>query len=745
MKETFEANPNLTESDKMEEKTLRQLSKYIERIIDQHPSEIEEEELDDIQKTYMHKGPEEKANILYEKVMAYRTDQVRGAEIDPYLIHEIKVLFDDEKTRQIASVTFSEVRLDAQADRASSLRSVYDITLHENEEIEGKYGVLEKDVYLGRLKSASSVSSAKSKMERYAGNLMRLEKRKQSLEILEGFPHTEENTDAAASFQYQQLKEYQKELKEGFVWLPSRKKIHQDTVSSILNHRWPTLVGEAGSGKSEQADAAAVELTGNYPTEIACSSTTGEKDLIGDLAVDPLTGGSYTKYGPLMQAFTGYDDSRQVEPTFKTGRIARFDESGRMGDKGYSVIKKARQVKPGGDFFGRPMLPGASAVWTTNPVGPRYPGRMGPDAALRREISEIDVAYPPMSADDPELYEFMLTALLDENAHIRAFKDEIAPAYERKEVPEDKRIVLEDGSIIIAGQEIIKNMTDQKHGALWRFSGAIKSLQDGFVYGNAAEQYPDSLLRFKEVNGVIGVTSDGSGEVLTLESSTVTLGEVASWMKGFNERHEKLDPEFHTDNLNDWLNFKIQTYLKQADAADKEKIEAIFSHFGFLDTTRNNVFQSAPLTPKEIGYLSPRVPRPVEVERPKPEASPDASDVSGFEQNSSRTREARTTDLITFDDDLSLSVSKENALTEEGESVTLGEQFMVDGQEFELVGIINDHQHPENGKAVGKSVDGYLYKRFDAPTLERGLIEKFAMIAEKKLGTYRSLIDKLCP
>ena len=44
------------------------------------------------------------------------------------------------------------------------------------------------------------------------------------MEELDGMPKTAENTDAAANFQYEKLKNYKEQLDKGFVWLPSRKK-----------------------------------------------------------------------------------------------------------------------------------------------------------------------------------------------------------------------------------------------------------------------------------------------------------------------------------------------------------------------------------------------------------------------------------------------------------------------------------------------------------------------------------------
>ena len=212
-----------------------------------------------------------------------------------------------------------------------------------------------------------------------------------------------ENTDFAAIVSYEQLSGYHEQLnKDGFVWLPSRNEIQRKIVNALLNHRWPVLIGESGTGKSHQANAAAMELTGYGPTKVACSSKTGEIDLIKDIAMDRETGGSYEAYGSLMNAFTGYENSMQEDSAFPTGRIIRFDEAYRMphDGSGYSIIKEARQLRPGDMFYGKKVLPGASAIWTTNPPGTRYPDRYVPDSAMRRELAEISVPYPEMSDEN---------------------------------------------------------------------------------------------------------------------------------------------------------------------------------------------------------------------------------------------------------------------------------------------------------------------------------------------------------
>ncbi len=730
-----------------QESRARLILRYIETKIIGKNEALSAKEEEEIREYYAIMSPREKADTLYGKVMAYMADKkaeqearkeaenkkekFTSEEIDPYLISEIKILSDDKEVKALLPKTYSEARIDAKEFRLSEIGNLWGEIKEEIGRKEEIYRQLERESHLNRISGKGKQSAAKSRMARLAENLTSLKKRKNNLEKLQGFPETAENTNAVAQFQYENLKEYKKQLDEGFVWLPSRKKIHQETISAILNHRWPVLIGEAGSGKSDQADAAAIELTGYLPTNVACSSKTGEKDLIKDLAVDPETGGSYEIYGPLMRAMTGYEDSRQNEPAYKTGRICRFDEAYRIphDSSGYSIIKEVRQLKPGDLFYGKPVLPGASAIWTTNPPGPRYPNRYSPDAALRRELAENQVDYPDMSVENPELYEFVITALFDENNHINAAKEELEPAYEKKEIPEDQREILENGDIVVAKDEIIKDITDKHHGSLWRFCGAIKSLQESFTYGNAeTDQYPDTILRYKEdADGNIQIATDGSGEPLTLSTSTVTLGELASWMSGFNERKQKQSEKFRVDTLTEWLNFKINTYLKQADKADKEKIKAIFTHFHFLEERAPDISRAKPITPKEIGYLSPRVPRPVYVERPAAgeedahEEEGDAKEVKEYE-----TRQV----LLENGDRVNIKIREFEFSVNEGEGTTLvniGDKFIVgEDERFSFAGVVEDEESEYNGRPVGQLISGErLYKIFNREELDLGLLNDF--------------------
>lgn len=679
---------------------------------------------------YAARSSREKADLLYEKVMAYLTDKKSGTdEVNTELIREIKVLLDDPKTRDLASKTFAEARVDAKVYRMSDLGNMWKHLKEQIEKLEKEFQQVEQALFLRSIEGKSSVSAAKSKAERLAGRLLTLKAQRGNLKTinLEKVPHTSENTDAAAAFQFETLTEYHDQLKKGFVWLPSRERIHTDTVAALQNGRWPVLVGEAGTGKSDQADAAALELTGSLPTEVECEATTGEKQLIKDVAIDSRNGGSYEEYGPLMSAFTGFSDSRELKPSHAKGRIARFDESGRLGSKAYSVIKKARQKAPGDDFYGHPVLPGAAAIWTTNPAGVRYPDRHPVDPAMRREIAEIYVDYPDQTTKNPEQYEFMLGALLDENGHIPIAEKELAPAYIKHEFADAEKQTLPDGRVVVAEDLLIEDGADERHGTLWHLAHAVKTLQNCFVYGNQPpESLPTDALRFKEdaASGVISLDSV-TGELLTLSSSTITLGEVKSWMQGFNERLQKQNEAFQVESFSEWIKLKIDIYLKQVDQADRAKVKAIFDHFHLFDAPPN-LKGAKPITPKKIGYLSPRVPRPLYVEMPVVET------VAEPEQpEKAKPIEIYTTIEVTLEDGSSVKIRKgeQSLATKVTAQIAVGAKtrFMVDGSDYAFAGVSEDGDNPLGSFLAEPD----LHKFFTAEQIERGIIERTFHMLEK--------------
>ncbi len=704
------------ESEKRAESVMLYIAKIVE--LERGVSPEKEKAMRDY---FQKRSPRERADMLFEKMVAYTRDKqeqhharqssddtLDAGMINNSLISEIKILFEDDATKKVFSAIYSEAVGDANKYRVSDLGKQWRDINTTIQEVENEFHQYEQNLFLKKIKGAGNISATQSNMQRLAAQLLELKEQRESLLHLENVDHIEENTDAAAQFQYETFKRYHDELDNGFVWLPTRETIHQDTIQALQNGRWPVLIGEAGTGKSDQADAAAIELTGHLPTYIECETNTGEKQLIADKELDE-NGVSYESYGPLMQAFTGYENSKQKAPSFTTGRICRFDESGRLGEKAYAIIKKARQVKPGELFYGRPMLPGAAAIWTSNPVGPRYPDRRPVDPAMRREIAEIQVDYPEMSAVNPEPFDFMVSALLDNNGHIAIAEEELAPKYVRRDCNDDEKVKLNDGSVVVAKDELVQDPTDPRHGTLYRLAGAIKALQNSFVYGNDTHEdtLPDDMLQFTEhQNGEIEITEPG--EKLTLSSSTITLGEMQSWMKGFAERLQKQNRDFQTETFSEWIALKIKTYMKQVDRADRKKVEAIFNHFHLFGPFPH-LKEARPITPQAIGYLSTRVPRPLIVERPIVE---EVEDVVVDEKPVAK---ERVFDEITLRDGMRLNIDV-------GEGVfktVLSDEFKIrKGKQYLIGGKLETHKDA-NGSDVSMYVGGEMF-RYAGSVVEEG-------------------------
>lgn len=729
--------------------------RYVERVLGRQTEKPDPAMIADIKEYYASIPVRDRANILYEKLMAYETDRRAAVNSIPKkdraaalfdkvpgkagerkagpvedlaesftnsnLLADIKFLIEDEQTRAVFSETFADARFDARSYRMSDLGKTWK---HLNEEIsrlENEFHQVEQALFLETIEGSSNVSAAKSKAARLVRRLLDRKQQRENLMTLEleKVSKTAENTDVAAAFQFDTLKKYREQLKAGFVWLPSRRQIHADLVASLQNGRWPCLIGETGTGKSDQADAAALELTGSLPTEIQCTPTTGEKDIISDSEPDPEDGKKLrVVYKPLMQAFTGFDGPWQKVPSHSRGRIARFDEFGRLGARAYSAIKLAGQKKRGDVFNGHPVLPGAGVILTTNPPGIRYRDRTVPDTAMRREFAEIYVDYPDQSAENPEQYEFMLAALLDRNDHISVPEKELAPAYVRRDFADDKRETLPDGRVVVGEDVLIENGADREHGTLWRLANAVKAVQNSFIYGNMLpDEIPDNAPRFDDADGEIRLGST-TGEILTLSSTTITLGEVESWMKGYRDRSEKENKAFQVKTFSDWIKLKIGIYLKQVDQADRAKATAIFAHYGLLEKAPD-LTDAKPITPKRIGYLSPRVPRPLHVEMPVVEAveeppTPEAE---------ARPPELYTTVEVSLSNGETVRILKGNhslrtrlspALAVNGKT-----RFRVNDQDYSFAGALE-----EGGKPVGSLLgEPALHDVFTPEQVEVGKID----------------------
>ncbi len=728
-------------SQYVEEKIL--LSEYSE-------SEEEYEKLTErFKKMYtdMDLSDMEKANILGSSIINEIRDRRQGTQEENETKPSTRVkkrkaknearrraLWEDESVRETLLNKFVESRIDKKDFRKLDLKKELDVLNKELEEAKEEWHEIQLEIRQENFED-ESVSYKKElhlESEELRTIIRDLEEERNEILSLGEEEATEEKTDFLAMVEYEKLLEYKEQLdKGGFVWTESRKEALRDLISQQESGRMPVLFGEAGSGKSAIAEAAAVEMTGQDPLMVACSKETSEYDLLKESAIDER--GSFEKYGPVMQAFTGYSDSRQENPDTTTGRMVRLDEFNLLGDKSYALLKRLGQLKPGDLLEGKPVLPGAGLVLTANPEGPRYPNRRKIDVAMRRELGIVDLPYMDMNNENPEIYETMLAALMDENNNIIVDKSEVSPHYKEGELPEESReVVLIDNegeeekfNVLKEGKELEKDPTalDENgkplHGALWRVSYAISDIQKSFVYGNSEVPPEDALKYSQDKDGNLEVSNHGSP--LILDEQTITMGEVVKWMEQYKVRRESSGDEFQ--NLSEWIKEKAQAYLKQMgeqDKADYKKVKAIFDHYHLLDEIE--VLENPELmTPKEIGYMSPNVPKPVELEKI---IEKESEQIEGKKEN----HEAEVFETVEkmLDSGETVLVN-ENATAEfevfdEAKTLNNGDTLELEDDEFKFVGIVSEGKH--EGKLVFEIGDG-LHKVIPKETIvdEEGNLE----------------------
>jgi DNA replication protein DnaC len=392
-----------------------------------------------------------------------------------------------------------------------------------------------------------------------------------------------QSPDLAARLSFERLANYRKQMaQDGFMWTPSREKYFRKIVDHlvVVNQNRPMLLsGETGTGKTRLARAVSKRLTGKAPYEVGEEAKTDIRPLLGKQALDHQ--GDFVRYGQLGQALTGKETSRDTEA--KSGGIFYMDEmNGYPPDALRSLVKQISGRRSGEEvtfaaWAGKKekLSHNFGFLGSANLASEKHPDRADLPVEVARELTDLEIDYPPQTADDPELYEMMLAALMDQNSRIRLAMEELAPEYTDKV----------DNTITEKHKEL--NLAPGSGGTLWRFANLVADIQKSYK-GEDNSLTPDE--------------QDAS----YLRAAVLDPGLALSWLQAYRKvaSRQQIDLQsFLGEKLESWATQK--TYPEE----DRNLLGKFVDKFNLKKPPQTLNYRQKILSPLEIGALSPRVPR----------------------------------------------------------------------------------------------------------------------------------------
>ncbi|MBI4599851.1 AAA family ATPase [Candidatus Uhrbacteria bacterium] len=717
------------------------LTRVIDRIIKEHPSAGLKAQKE-ISMGLADVPAARKALRIYENFISYSLERRQVEKSgeqefspDPYLITELIVLWQDEDARKTFVEQYAQARSDQKEFNLADVGKKWKEVEHDIAVLEKHVQELTQALTLQTITKPTERRAAESRLAYGERTLAQLKSDRENITTLEGYEHSPENCGVAALIHYETLLRYRREIEEHhFAWLPSRVRNHQ-TIREVMQHtgKAPLLVGPPGTGKTTQIDAVSMELTGLPALRIECRSDLDEDGLIA-LRDFKAGEGAFDYTGRVAEAFTGYTHSQAQQPAYAHGRPVSLDELSQLNlDKLLAPIKNLRLAKPGRPLsrtVQHPVLPGSELFATSNlPIE---------DERLEREFARIPTDYFEMSEKNPELFDFLLAGLIKRAAegHFSSTdRAKLEPKYEPLPVPSDKQTPLSDGRVIVETQELVKERNDPRHGFLYRFAHAIRAIQDAYIHGSKFnEKHLAHTAFYEDINpstGKLDITkyiSDmetpppdsglGGGEMLKLRRGASTLAPdvILTWMKGIASSG--------TSDLVSWLQRMLQEHIDQTSVEDGERIRLIADYFHFFDEAPSSATDQKPLTPKEIGYLSPRVPRPVRVEQSKgksPTGSPPGKPAIG-EEPSTKQYENHLVVLESGEEVLMRNTELTIGNGDDARVVAQGAIVRVLGQNYEFAGLVEDPSNVHHGKPIARvASDKELYIVLSVEELENGI------------------------
>jgi hypothetical protein len=414
----------------------------------------------------------------------------------------------------------------------------------------------------------------------------------------------QENPKLASFIQYERLKDYHQQFeKDGFIWAPSRQELFEKILAHLvlLNKNRPMLlVGETGSGKTRLARAAVERLTNREAFEIGEEAKSDIRPLLGSASIEK--GKTFITYGPLGQALTGKKTS--LDKKSDGGGIFYMDEmNGYPPDALRSLIKQVSGRAPGERItfaawrgVWEEIAEKSGLIGAANLPSEKHPDRAELPVEIVRELTTLEVDYPEQTKENPEFYEMMLACLMDKNGRIRLNEGELEPDWMEKVVPKTKEKIRE------------LNPDPKSGGTLWRFAQLVGEIQKSF-------QHQENIL------------TSIKGDASYLRQANFRIGYLLELLEDYcGDAKLKGVPlkKFLQEKLKKWVySGKDESTQETFPEEDRALLKEFFAAYGLPiegpDINKSDIKAEKIWSEKEIGFLSPRVPRPKEkIEAPKP-------------------------------------------------------------------------------------------------------------------------------
>ena len=404
------------------------------------------------------------------------------------------------------------------------------------------------------------------------------------------------NPYTAAQIEYEKILEYARQLRQyGFIWTDSRRRLMKEVLTDALSSRpVAALYGETGAGKTAMARAASLKLTGREPERAVGGPEEQFRRILVGTQNFREDGSVYYEFGMLLRAMTGKDSSLDQMP--KRGGGIYFDDefNTRPTSVQREILKFAAEARPGrkiavpGTSLVVEVQPGFLYLAAGNPPGDRYE-REETGIETKREFAAnvVNVGYLEQSKDNPELHQVLLAALMNTATKRLSFvsRGEVAPHF------------FKDPS---SGEEKL-DLSAANGGFLWRFANCWHELFKAF------SRQPTILHKKYQT---------ATPETYYLQEFVLDPGVVISWIDQY-----KASPKAARESLEEFFKGKLAKYISQFSEADKGAVYEYLDHFG-INLAAEAKAEKPPfvaLTPQEIGFLSPNVPRPKTEGRRPPE------------------------------------------------------------------------------------------------------------------------------